>query len=119
MKLLVCGGRDFRDYESIYSDIEHMMPDLVITGGARGADTLADKAAEKLGIPRVIYPANWTGEGSAAGPNRNRRMLELAKPDLVMAYAGGRGTTNMIMQAAQAGVEIKDMEEREWLNGQT
>ncbi len=82
-------------------------PSLIITGGARGADTLGDELADELGIARVIFPANWSGEGRAAGFNRNQRMLDLIRPDLVIACEGGRGTADMVRRAERAGVRVQ------------
>lgn len=109
MRVLFCGGRDFTNREAVLKAFDATSPSLVITGGARGADELADKEAARRGINRVIYPANWNGEGrKAAGPLRNRRMLELGKPDLVVAFPGGWGTVNMIEQAKRFGVPVRE-----------
>jgi ABC-type Fe3+-hydroxamate transport system substrate-binding protein len=43
--------------------------------------------------------------GPSAGPIRNGRMLEY-KPDLVIAFPGGRGTANMVKQARKAGIAV-------------
>lgn len=52
------------------------------------------------------YPADWKRYGMAAGPIRNRRMLKEGKPDIVIAFAGGRGTADMVRQAKAAGVPV-------------
>jgi UDP-N-acetylmuramoylalanine-D-glutamate ligase len=57
-------------------------------------------------IPVETYEADWDTHGKAAGPIRNKRMLDEGKPDLVVAFPGGRGTANMISQARKAGVEV-------------
>lgn len=49
--------------------------------------------------------ANWEAFGAAAGPVRNRWMLDL-EPDLVIAFPGGKGTKNMIEQAKKRGVPV-------------
>lgn len=106
MKVLVCGGRAFDDRAALERAIRGARPFLVITGGATGADRLADLIAEDLGIARVIYPANWKGEGRAAGFLRNQRMLDLGRPDLVIAAEGGRGTADMACRAKRAGLPV-------------
>ena len=55
----------------------------------------------------LAYPANWKKHGRAAGPIRNKQMLEEAKPDLVIAFPGGAGTANMVKQAREAGVKVE------------
>jgi hypothetical protein len=83
-----------------------MVIDVLIEGEAPGADTLAREWATEQGIPVERYPADWNRHGKAAGPIRNRRMLVEGKPDLVVAFPGGRGTANMISQAEAAGVKV-------------
>jgi hypothetical protein len=79
---------------------------LVITGGARGADSMAHEWAVSRGIPTEVYMAEWGRLGRKAGPIRNQRMLQQGRPDLVIAFPGGRGTANMIGQANAAGLEV-------------
>lgn len=110
MRLLVCGGRDYGDRLAIMEALKALAPECVITGGARGADAIADKAAESLGIARMVFPANWNGDGKAAGPIRNARMLKEGRPDLVLAYPGGRGTADMIAKARRADVPVREIQ---------
>jgi hypothetical protein len=53
-----------------------------------------------------MFPAQWDRYGEAAGPIRNAWMLEFGKPDLVVAFPGGRGTADMISKARKAGIEV-------------
>jgi hypothetical protein len=79
-RVLVTGGRDYSDKATLRRAILEARPSLLISGGARGADRLAAEIADDLGIPQMIFPANWTGEGRAAGVIRNQRMLDLRLP---------------------------------------
>lgn len=116
--VLVCGSRDWTDYAPVKEAIElfaHELPaPTILHGGARGADGLAESVANRLGIPTRAELADWVGKGHAAGPDRNRRMLELG-PDLVLAFKddgewdglapGSRGgTEHMCRIAITAGV---------------
>ena len=60
----------------------------------------------------VLIPAKWKLHGKAAGPIRNQLMLVEHKPDMVLAFPGGKGTANMIKIARWNGVPIVDLE---WL----
>ncbi len=51
-------------------------------------------------------PAEWSKYGRRAGPIRNKQMLDVGKPHLVVAFPGGAGTANMVKQAKAAGVPI-------------
>ena len=114
-KVLICGGR----YYKIYSDIELAIKAAhekykithVITGGAEGCDDYASHAAKELGLQTVVCDALWSFHGKAAGPIRNRNMLDLA-PDLVIAFPGGKGTANMVAIAQQAGIPVEIISEQ-------
>ena len=83
----------------------------VIHGGCRGADLLGGWAARRLGIPVDAFPADWAGEGRAAGPLRNARMLAQGRPGLVLAFhdrlSESRGTRDMLVRAGEARVAIR------------
>ena len=76
---------------------------IIISGCARGADTLGIEWAEARGIEVGRFPADWDTHGRAAGPIRNQRMLDEGKPDLVVAFPGGRGTADMVRRARARG----------------
>jgi hypothetical protein len=111
---LVCGGRDFTDYPLLCKTLDGLLAastlppsdTVIIHGDANGADRLASQWAVDNGLKVEPYPADWAKQGRAAGPIRNKRMLEEGKPDLVVAFPGGRGTANMTKQAGEAGVPV-------------
>lgn len=109
MRVLVCGGRKFSDTTLAYGVLDqlarHQLIDCIIEGDAPGADRIAGYWAKKHRIDLLTFPADWT-LGPAAGPIRNRQMVEQGKPDLVIAFAGGAGTRNMIWQAKRAGIPV-------------
>ncbi len=82
---------------------------LIIHGAAAGADSLAGEWAKRNGVPVEPYPADWRPGGvydPGAGPKRNRRMLVEGKPDVVLAFGGNRGTSDMCTQSRKAGVQV-------------
>lgn len=114
MKVLVCGGRRYKDALTLGSWLGGIQRDHGITeiieGGASGADFLARKYAIFQKIPFRTFPADWNRHGNAAGPIRNRQMLVEGKPDIVVAFPGGNGTANMIEQARAAGVRVLEVQ---------
>lgn len=114
MKVLVCGGRDYEDYDRLEDELnllERAYGSLtIISGCARGADTLAIRYAEKYNDPLERYPAKWHQYGNRAGPIRNQQMLDEGKPDIVVACPGGTGTAHMVSIAKKAGVEVIEIE---------
>lgn len=109
-KVLVCGGREYADTERVRAvlDDEHQRDPigLIIEGGATGADTLARQWATDRGVEVITVPALWKVHGKAAGPIRNQRMLENYAPDLVIAFAGGKGTADMVRRAHEAACGV-------------
>jgi hypothetical protein len=108
--VLVCGGRDYSDKARVFAVLDKLHAeagiDLIIEGGAKGADQLAAIWSDKPGVDLERYEADWENQGAFAGPARNKRMLEIGKPDVVIAFPGGRGTADMVRKARKAGVEV-------------
>lgn len=110
-RILICGGRD-PDYATldaveIWIRQNVHSGDTVIHGGARGVDTAAGDAASRIqGVEVLEFPADWDRWGKFAGSIRNTHMLREGKPDLVVAFKGGKGTKNMVGQATDAGVRV-------------
>lgn len=112
MRILVCGGRDFKDEYLVWQTLEQYYweyrPEIfIIEGGAKGVDTFAHNFAESHGLERRTFNADWKRFGKAAGYRRNKQMLEEGKPDLVIAFPGGKGTAMMINLAEAAGVKVE------------
>lgn len=108
-RILVCGGRDFNDAALLEQTLNDLEPRLIIEGGARGADALARSYAMLHGVELQSYPAMWDRDGKAAGPIRNQAMLINGRPDLVIAFPGGRGTADMVRRARAAGVPVSEI----------
>lgn len=108
-RLIVCGGRDFHDYDRLASVMDRLQAirpiSMVFHGNARGADLLADRWCRERGVRVHPVPAEWSKHGRAAGPKRNQAMLGHGI-DLVVAFPGGRGTEDMVKRAHKAGVLV-------------
>ena len=112
-RVLVCGGRDFDDQEFLVETLDdlylnHGMKTL-IEGEARGADQMSAWWAKAYDIIIERYPANWDRHGKSAGHIRNQQMIDEGKPDLVIAFSGGKGTANMIERAKAARIPVEDL----------
>lgn len=109
MKAIVCGGRTFLDLDYVYSSLDHCLKwwklNYIITGGAKGADSLAHLWAKERKLTTHVVQADWDTHGKAAGMIRNKHMLTL-EPDVVIAFPGGPGTENMITLSRKAGVPV-------------
>ena len=98
LRTLICGGRAYNDINTFYDVLNKFDIEEIITGCANGADKMAREFAIHRNIPLDVHKAKWKVHGRAAGPIRNTQMI-LQKPDLVLAFPGGKGTRNMITQA--------------------
>lgn len=123
-KVLICGGRDFTDWIAFRTAMHRIAERLfqrtppdekygnylyavtVISGGATGADKLAAEWAIVNWTGLRTYKADWDKYGKAAGPIRNQQMLDEEKPELVIAFPGGKGTAHMRRIAKEAGVPV-------------
>lgn len=109
-KILICGNRNWTDEETIEDFIKTLSQDVVVIhGGCRGADMIADKMARKHGLTvDPPYFAKWELYGKAAGPKRNKQMIIEGRPDRVVAFhnnlSESKGTANMIKQAKEHGL---------------
>jgi hypothetical protein len=111
VRVLVCGGRTFYNkvlFKKTLDEIHAKTPiTCIIQGEASGADFLAKHWAKAVAcIPHEDFKAFWNEQGPAAGPIRNKIMLDIGKPDLVVAFPGQDGTADMVKQARSAGVKV-------------
>jgi hypothetical protein len=116
MRIIICGDRNWTNIKVIEDFILTLPKDtVVIEGECRGADQLSGYVAKRHGLEVIPVPAEWKKYGKAAGPIRNKRMLDEYKPDLVVAFHNhiedSKGTADMISQAKIAGVEFKVIKE--------
>ncbi len=111
MRVLICGGRDYCDRKTFFATVGDLVgsQDVVIHGGAKGADHLAAEYCAYFKIAAMVFPADWSKHGKSAGPKRNQLMLDDGKPDLVVAFPGGRGTADMVRRAKKAGVKVVEI----------
>lgn len=111
VKVLVCGGRTFNARSFVFGTLDHYHEMLGITdlahGGAKGADTLAGEWAKANGVRVHVFRADWDRFGKSAGYKRNVLMYETFKPDLVLAFPGGKGTAMMAEIASKGGTDVQ------------
>lgn len=114
-RLAIIGSRTFTDYERFSAEVdavcwdlfsEHDEPREIVSGGATGTDSLAERYARDRGWPLRVFPADWKTWGKAAGILRNRDIVRNA--DHVVAFWDGssRGTAHTIETAKKEGVPL-------------
>ena len=104
MRVAIVGSRGYLDLDSVVSYVADLPVDtVVITGGAKGVDEAAEKAARERGLDVVVHYANWTLYGKAAGQIRNQVVVDDC--DRLVAFWDGisPGTRGAISAASKAG----------------
>jgi predicted Rossmann fold nucleotide-binding protein DprA/Smf involved in DNA uptake len=108
IKLAIIGSRDFDDADLFERTLEPYRNkiSLVISGGARGADSLAEEWAEVYGIPTKIFKADWS-KGKGAGFARNIEIIGAC--DAVIAFWDGNspGTAHSLRLAKDSKKPVK------------
>ena len=100
IRLAVVGSRTFTDYELLKNTLDDFVESHIITeiisGGAKGADTLAKKYAKENGFPTNIILPNWEKFGKSAGFIRNEQIVQ--ECTYLMAFWDGKskGTKHSI-----------------------
>lgn len=120
MRILVCGGRDYSDYNR-FEQVLHWFSNIkgLCHGGAKGADSMTHRYMQEnfqvsgcdglWTIEYQVFPANWEQHGKSAGILRNIEMFDTFKPDLVIAFPGGRGTAHMISYAKTKNCSVLEV----------
>lgn len=102
-KVAIVGSRRFTDYELMKKVLDPQLDNiaLIISGGAKGADTLAQKYAQENGIPIHIYYPKYSEFGKRAPLRRNVVIANLAEKMIAFAYPDSRGTRHVVSKMKQ------------------
>ena len=109
MKILICGSRNITDYERCVEYISKIIktnaltPTVIIHGGARGADTIANTFAIQHRLPTLVFKPDWS-TGKSAGYIRNGQMVEIADAVIAIWDGQSRGTNHTINLGIEKGV---------------
>ena len=113
-KVIIAGSRGFSNYKLLKETCDKYLREkkkthnvVVISGHARGADSLGEKYASDEDLDLEIYPADWKKYGKSAGFMRNEQMADIA--DAVIAFWNGEshGTKHMIDIAEEKGLNVR------------
>lgn len=103
--LMICGSRHFTNYKIFKKCMgivldkfkeDDIKIEKVISGGANGADTLAERWAKEQQYPFQAYYAEWDSFGRKAGPIRNSKMVKDADFVVAFPYETSTGTHDSI-----------------------
>lgn len=114
LKVIIAGGRDFTDYnllktkvDKILSQKKHTHRIFILSGKAKGADSLGERYARENSLEVIEFPADWDTFGKRAGVKRNAEMANEA--DALIAFWDGEshGTKHMIDIATKKGLMVR------------
>ena len=112
-RVIIAGSRSFNDYPLLREHCLSLLLEkmkthriIIVSGHARGADSLGERLAHEFNLPFELHPANWRLLGKAAGMVRNAEMAKCS--DALIAFWDGesRGTRHMINFARKRGLEV-------------
>jgi hypothetical protein len=110
MKIIVAGSRGFNDYDYLKSSLDNIIGDKfdveIVTGMARGADTLGIKYANEMGHEVKEFPAQWDKYGKSAGYKRNAEMAQYADTCVCFWDGFSKGTKHMIDLAYKYNLKV-------------
>ena len=121
MRVIITGGKEFNNYEVLATKCNEVLrnynngilPVRIVSGGARGTDTLGEVYAKEMGYELSVFPADWDKYGKPAGTLRNVQMAKFATEDenigLLIAFwdTKSRGTSHMLRTARDYGMNIE------------
>ena len=106
MQVAVIGSRGFDDYELVSKTLSNIDITLLISGGAKGSDSLGERYANENNIETLIFKPDWEKHGKAAGMIRNTDIVNNA--ELIIAFWDeiSKGTKDSITKAKKLGKKI-------------
>ena len=110
MKVIIAGGRYFEDYKQLCCFCDKVLQNQInieiVSGGARGTDSLGEKYAKKRNYGLKQFPAAWSKFGRSAGVIRNVEMANYAEVLIAFWDGKSRGTRSMINLAEKEGLKV-------------
>ena len=110
-RVIIAGGRTFIDFELMCSKCDAILKNKknveIVSGTAKGADTLGEEYAIKKCYDIKQFPADWKKHGRSAGYKRNKQMAEYG--DALIAFWDGisKGTKHMIDLAKENNLPVR------------
>lgn len=111
MNIAVIGSREFNDYHLLETTVDAFLKEraceeiTIVSGGARGADSLAEQYARNRRLPLIIKRADWSSYGKKAGYLRNVEMANIADVCIGFIVNFSPGASMMINLCKERNIE--------------
>lgn len=113
IKLVVAGSRSFTNYELMRIKLNKLRESIgdfeVVSGKARGADSLGERYAKEYSLPIAEFPADWDRFGKSAGFKRNEQMAQYADAVIVFWDGKSKGSQHMINIAKNKDLPLREI----------
>lgn len=119
MKLAIVGSRNFTNYELFKEKVQEFLLkwkesdqelDIdslkVVSGGAKGTDSLAEQWAKEKQCEKKIFYPDWKRWGRGAGPKRNTQIVEECTHMIAFPSKSGSGTQDSIKKATAKNIPV-------------
>jgi len=114
MKVIIAGSRTIKDFDDIDKalgiaaemGITKESITEIVSGGATGADKFGELYAKCNHLPVKVFLPDWTKHGRAAGPIRNKQMVDYADALIAVWDGKSKGTLSTIKYAQEKGIQI-------------
>ena len=114
-KVIVAGGRDFNNYELLKNKLDILLSNIsdeiiIVSGKARGADSLGERYALEKGYRIAEFPAQWDKFGKRAGYIRNEEMARYSDACVCFWDGQSKGTKHMIDLSKKYNLKLRVIE---------
>ena len=113
-RIVIAGCRNYTNYEeakkfilSCINEYSKTASIVILSGTCKGADLLGEKFAKEQNLPIRYYPAEWKRFGKAAGPIRNKKMINDCHEVICFWDKKSYGTASLIRYAKAAKIPIR------------
>lgn len=112
-RVIIAGSRTFNNYDLLRIKLLNLLSKKdpfeveIVSGGARGADTLGERFAEEYGCKVKRFIPDWDGQGNSAGYIRNWEMAKYADACVVFWDGKSKGTKHMIDLAKKENINLR------------
>lgn len=112
MRVAIVGSRHFNNYKRFREFVDSFRGEIthIVSGGAKGADAMAEYYAKQFAIPFTVYPANWSKFGKGAGMIRNKSIVNDCQMVIAFPSPESKGTRNTIALAEAKGIPVHVLE---------
>jgi len=110
IKIIIAGTRTFNDYNLLKDKLDrakaHFGAFEIVSGGAKGADSLGERYAHENNLPIKQFLPDWDKFKKSAGYRRNEDMAKYADACIVFWDGISKGTEHMINLAKQYNIQL-------------